>query len=177
MPQQNALYPDLTLWHNLGFTASIFGMPWSGRRRRLKEALDFVELTDAKERLFRDASGGMKRRLALAATLIHDPDLMFLDEPTAGIDPVLRKKIWDRFAELRNKGRTLFVTTQYVAKRPIATWLGSWPVGACFWSQLRTTCAAMHSAARSWTSLLPLPQPRNRSIESLGQQVPRRSNA
>lgn len=116
MPQQNALYPDLTLWHNLGFTASIFGMPWSGRRRRLKEALDFVELTDAKERLFRDASGGMKRRLALAATLIHDPDLMFLDEPTAGIDPVLRKKIWDRFAELRSNGRTLFVTTQYVGE-------------------------------------------------------------
>jgi ABC-2 type transport system ATP-binding protein len=58
----------------------------------------------------------MKRRLALAATLIHDPDLMFLDEPTAGIDPVLRKKIWDRFAELRSKGRTLFVTTQYVGE-------------------------------------------------------------
>jgi len=52
----------------------------------------------------------------LAATLIHDPDLMFLDEPTAGIDPVLRKKIWDRFGELRNEGRTLFVTTQYVGE-------------------------------------------------------------
>jgi ABC-2 type transport system ATP-binding protein len=116
MPQQNALYPDLTLWHNLGFTASLFGMPWRGRRRRLKEAFNFVELTDAKERLFQNASGGMKRRIALAATLIHDPDLMFLDEPTGGIDPVLRKKIWDRFAELRDKGRTLFVTTQYVGE-------------------------------------------------------------
>lgn len=116
MPQQNALYPDLTLWHNLGFAASIFGMPWSGRRRRLREALDFVELTDAKQRLFRDASGGMKRRVALAATLIHNPDLMFLDEPTAGLDPVLRKKVWDRFAELRDAGRTLFVTTQYVGE-------------------------------------------------------------
>jgi ABC-2 type transport system ATP-binding protein len=58
----------------------------------------------------------MQRRLALAATLIHNPDLLFLDEPTAGIDPILRKKVWDHFGDLKNQGRTLFVTTQYVGE-------------------------------------------------------------
>ena len=58
----------------------------------------------------------MQRRLALAATLIHNPDLLFLDEPTAGIDPILRRKVWDHFVDLRDKGRTLFVTTQYVGE-------------------------------------------------------------
>jgi ABC-2 type transport system ATP-binding protein len=116
MPQLSVLYPHLSLWENLGFSASLFGVPWRGRRRRMRELLQFVELDDARSRLLRDSSGGMQRRLALAATLIHNPDLLFLDEPTAGIDPILRKKVWDHFAQLRDQGRTLFVTTQYVGE-------------------------------------------------------------
>ncbi|HEY7565075.1 MAG TPA: ABC transporter ATP-binding protein [Acidimicrobiia bacterium] len=116
LPQQTSLYPDLSLSHNLGFAASLFGMPWLGRRQRLREALEFVELADLRRQRLRDVSGGEKRRLALAATLIHSPDLLFLDEPTAGIDPVLRRKFWDRFTQLRDEGRTLFVTTQYVGE-------------------------------------------------------------
>jgi ABC-2 type transport system ATP-binding protein len=114
MPQLSVLYPHLSIWENLVFSASLFGMPWRGRRERLSSHLRFVELDDARHRLLRDASGGMQRRLALAATLVHEPDLLFLDEPTSGIDPILRKKIWDRLIELRDAGRTLFVTTQYV---------------------------------------------------------------
>jgi ABC-2 type transport system ATP-binding protein len=116
MPQLSVLYPHLSIWENLGFSASLFGLPWRGRRARMKEQLQLVELDDAHGRLLRDSSGGMQRRLALAATLIHNPDLLFLDEPTAGIDPILRKKVWDHFGELRNQGRTLFVTTQYVGE-------------------------------------------------------------
>jgi ABC-2 type transport system ATP-binding protein len=116
MPQLSVLYPELSLSQNLNFAASLFGVRWRGRRRRVREMLDFVGLLDAKHRLLRNSSGGMQRRLALAATLIHDPLLLFLDEPTAGIDPVLRRKFWDRFAELKNEGRTLFVTTQYVGE-------------------------------------------------------------
>jgi ABC-2 type transport system ATP-binding protein len=82
----------------------------------MKEQLQLVELDGARTRLLRDSSGGMQRRLALAATLIHNPDLLFLDEPTAGIDPILRKKVWDHFVDLRDQGRTLFVTTQYVGE-------------------------------------------------------------
>jgi ABC-2 type transport system ATP-binding protein len=116
MPQRSVLYPDLSLWENLGFCASLFGMPWRGRRRRMDQVMDLVELTDAKTRLMRDASMGMQRRLSLASTLVHDPDFLLLDEPTAGIDPVLRRKFWDHFASLRDEGRTLFVTTQYVGE-------------------------------------------------------------
>ena len=116
MPQLSVLYPHLSIWENLGFSASLFGMPWRGRRPRMMEQLRLVELDDARKRLLRDSSGGMQRRLALAATLIHNPDLLFLDEPTAGIDPILRRKVWDHFVQLREEGRTLFVTTQYVGE-------------------------------------------------------------
>jgi ABC-2 type transport system ATP-binding protein len=116
MPQLSVLYPHLSIWENLGFSASLFGVPWRGRRRRMEEQLQLVELDDARTRLLRESSGGMQRRLALAATLIHTPDLLFLDEPTAGIDPILRRKVWDHFTDLRNQGRTLFVTTQYVGE-------------------------------------------------------------
>ena len=115
MPQLFVLYPDLTVWENLNFAASLYGMPLR-RHARMNEILQFVELSDDRNKLARDISGGMQRRLSLAATLIHRPELLFLDEPTAGIDPVLRRKFWDRFRELHEDGRTLFVTTQYVSE-------------------------------------------------------------
>lgn len=115
MPQQALLFPDLSLRENLDFAASLYGMPYD-RSERLQELIDFVELEGAIERLPDQASGGEKRRAMLAATLIHTPDLIFLDEPTAGLDPVLRRKLWDRFGELAKKGRTLLVTTQYVGE-------------------------------------------------------------
>ncbi len=115
MPQLSVLYPHLSLQENLNFVASIYGMPLL-RRRHLHRVLDFVELQRHRKKLLREASGGMQRRLALAASLIHEPDLVFLDEPTAGIDPVLRRKFWDHFEELKSEGRTLFITTQYVGE-------------------------------------------------------------
>lgn len=114
MPQHFVLYPDLSVRQNLSFAASMYGL--IRRRDRYAELLDFVELSDERRKLARDLSGGMQRRLALAATMIHDPDLLFLDEPTSGVDPVLRRKFWDRFRELRDEGKTLFVTTQYVSE-------------------------------------------------------------
>lgn len=124
MPQLNVLYPELSLAQNLRFCAALFGMPWRGRRQRMQEVLDLVELTDARRRLLRESSGGMQRRLSLAATLIHDPDLLFLDEPTAGVDPVLRRKFWDHFSTLRDDGRTILVTTQYVGEAAYCDWVG-----------------------------------------------------
>jgi ABC-2 type transport system ATP-binding protein len=123
MPQLFVLYPQLTVWENLNFAASIYGM---GLRRgnRLKNVLDFVELYEHRGKRTRDTSGGMQRRLSLAATLVHEPSLIFLDEPTAGIDPVLRRKFWDHFRALRDEGRTLFVTTQYVGEAAFCDYVG-----------------------------------------------------
>ena len=73
-----------------------------------------MELFDHRHKLTRNISGGMQRRLSLATALVHSPELLFLDEPTAGIDPVLRYKFWERFRELQNNERTIFITTQYV---------------------------------------------------------------
>ena len=115
LTQQFVLYPDLTVWENLNFAASFYGVGIF-RRKRLNKLLDFVELAGDKGKLARDLSGGMKRRLSLAAALVHNPELIFLDEPTAGIDPLLRRKFWDYFKELQAEGHTLFITTQYVGE-------------------------------------------------------------
>jgi ABC-2 type transport system ATP-binding protein len=116
MPQHFVLYDELTAAENLSFVASLFGMLWPKRGRRVKEMLRLVELWDARGRRARQLSGGMQRRLELACALIHDPLLLFVDEPTAGLDPILRRKVWVEFRRLRDLGRTLVVTTQVVGE-------------------------------------------------------------
>jgi ABC-2 type transport system ATP-binding protein len=116
IPQQFILYPNLSAEENLHFLGGMYGMASRDRRRQIARLLDFVELTDARRRLGRQLSGGMQRRLMLAGALLHDPELLFADEPTAGIDPILRARIWDNFRALRDDGRTLLVTTQYVGE-------------------------------------------------------------
>ena len=116
MPQLFSLYEDLTAQENVGFVAALYGIGPFTRRRLIRRALEVVELTDARHRLARNLSGGMQRRLELACALVHSPDVLFIDEPTAGIDPMLRQAIWDELHNLRNEGRTLLVTTQYVGE-------------------------------------------------------------
>jgi ABC-2 type transport system ATP-binding protein len=121
--QQFVLYPELSVWENLNFAASLYGVGLI-RGKRLNKLLDFVELIGDKHKLARDLSGGMKRRLSLAATLVHNPELLFLDEPTAGIDPILRRKFWDYFKELQTDGHTMFITTQYVGEAEFCDLVG-----------------------------------------------------
>ncbi|HLI51507.1 MAG TPA: ABC transporter ATP-binding protein [Thermomicrobiaceae bacterium] len=116
LPQFFVLYPDLTVYENLAFIAGTYGLGWIRRRRRINQLLDLLHLTDAKDRLAENISGGMQRRLELGAALINDPDLVILDEPTAGLDPVLRAEVWNTFREMQQHGRTLVVTTQYVTE-------------------------------------------------------------
>jgi len=116
MPQLFSLYPDLTAQENVGFVAALYGIGPFGRRERIRHALEVVDLWDARHRLARDLSGGMQRRLELACALVHSPEVLFVDEPTAGIDPILRQSIWDELRALRDEGRTLLVTTQYVTE-------------------------------------------------------------
>lgn len=116
MPQMPVLFPNLTLWANLNFMASVYGIPMRHRRRHLMELLELVDLADHRRKRLSDASGGMQRRLALAATLVHEPELLFLDEPTAGVDPILRERFWAHFRTLRDAGKTIVVPTQYVGE-------------------------------------------------------------
>lgn len=116
MPQQFGLYEDLTTTENVDFVASVFGVLARRRRRRIPEVLELLDLTPARRRQAGRLSGGMQRRLQLACALVHEPDLLFLDEPTAGIDPLLRERIWAELHRLRDAGRTLVVTTQYVTE-------------------------------------------------------------
>ena len=116
MPQLFVLYPNLSVRENLNFVAGLYGMNPFRKKKRVDELLKFVELWDARRKLASNVSGGMQRRIELAAALLHDPPLLFADEPTAGIDPVLRGKFWDEFRRLRDEGRTLFITTQYVGE-------------------------------------------------------------
>ncbi|MEO6714099.1 MAG: ABC transporter ATP-binding protein [Mycobacteriales bacterium] len=116
MPQLPVLFPNLSVWNNLSFIASIYGMSIRGRRKHLKELLELVDLGPHRHKQLGDCSGGMQRRLALAATLVHNPELLYLDEPTAGVDPILRERFWTHFRSLRDQGRTIVVPTQYVGE-------------------------------------------------------------
>jgi len=116
IPQHFILYPTLTAEENLHFMGGIYGMSSRARFAKIKPLLEFVDMFEARKRPARKLSGGMKRRLMLAGALLHDPDFIIADEPTAGIDPILRARIWDNFRALRDQGKTLLVSTQYVGE-------------------------------------------------------------
>jgi ABC-2 type transport system ATP-binding protein len=116
MPQLFVLYPDLTVRENVDFMAALFGIPPWRRSGKVDRVLDLVDLEEARNRRASQLSGGMQRRLELACALVHEPMLLVLDEPTAGIDPLLRTRIWQELARLRSLGVTVVVTTQYVSE-------------------------------------------------------------
>lgn len=116
LPQIFSMYPDLSVLENVDFAATLYGLLLLRRYRRRRAVLELVDLWDVRGRRAGQLSGGMKRRLELAAALVHEPDLLVLDEPTAGIDPLLRRTIWDEIHRLRERGVTSIVTTQYVTE-------------------------------------------------------------
>jgi ABC-2 type transport system ATP-binding protein len=111
MAQSDALYEDLNAYDNLYFFSELYGVKGSEAKKRAQEVLSLVMLTQHAKRPVRTFSGGMKRRLSLAIALFHSPEILILDEPTVGIDPVLRKQFWDEFQRLKAKGVTIIVTT------------------------------------------------------------------
>ncbi|MBW8350079.1 ABC transporter ATP-binding protein [Bacillus sp. IITD106] len=111
MAQADALYSDLTGEENLAFFASLFKLKKSMKKKRIAYAAELVNLTSDLKKKVRDYSGGMKRRLSLAVALIQDPQVLILDEPTVGIDPELRQAIWAELRYLKEKGKTILITT------------------------------------------------------------------
>jgi ABC-2 type transport system ATP-binding protein len=116
MPQLFNLYPELSVRENVDFVATLFGLLWFRRRRRSRAVLELLGLWDKQRRRAKALSGGEQRRLELACALVHEPRLLILDEPTAGVDPLLRRTIWDEIRRLRDGGVTAIVTTQYVTE-------------------------------------------------------------
>jgi len=113
--QQFALPPDLTVLENMRFFADLHGLPAQEKNRRIAELLGFAGLTDFTARPAGRLSGGMKKKLALACSLVHDPDVVMLDEPTLGVDPVSRREFWNLLGNLRaERGLTIFVCTPYM---------------------------------------------------------------
>ena len=114
MTQRFSLYEDLTVFENLRFYAGLYGLPGGRRQARIHEVLDATGLQQRRGQIAGTLSGGWKQRVALACATIHQPPLLFLDEPTAGVDPVSRREFWEQIHRLAAQGTTVLVTTHYM---------------------------------------------------------------
>jgi ABC-2 type transport system ATP-binding protein len=114
MSQQFSLYNDLTVSENLNFYGGTYGVTGARLRERKDYILEMANLKGREREMTKNLSGGWKQRLALGTAIIHEPDMLFLDEPTAGVDPISRRAFWDLLYELSDQGTTIFVTTHYM---------------------------------------------------------------
>ncbi len=124
MPQRFALYPDLTVIENLNFFADMFGAPAAERKAQVDRLLGFARLSGFKTRRAAQLSGGMQKKLALAATLMHRPRVLLLDEPTTGVDPVSRREFWDLLTQVHLEGVTIVISTPYLDEAERCTRVG-----------------------------------------------------
>ena len=114
MSQKFSLYEDLTPFENLRFYLGVYSVPEACWAERISWIIGMTRLEESQDRLTRELPPGMRQRLALGCALLHKPDLLFLDEPTSGVDPVTREAFWDFIARLAEEGMTIFVTTHYM---------------------------------------------------------------
>jgi ABC-2 type transport system ATP-binding protein len=116
MAQETSVDPELSARENVGFACEAYGVPRGERTQRIDELLDLVGLGDVATKRAEGFSGGMKKRLDAATALVHEPPLVFLDEPTTGLDPTARNRLWEYFRRINDRGTTIVLTTQYLAE-------------------------------------------------------------
>lgn len=114
MPQEMAIYTDMTVHENLQLFASLYDVREDAFEKRERDLLGIIDLEDRRDALVSHLSGGMRHRVSLACALVHDPELVFLDEPTVGVDPELRVGFWKYFKDLKERGKTVVLTTHYM---------------------------------------------------------------
>ncbi|PSQ58129.1 daunorubicin ABC transporter ATP-binding protein [Halobacteriales archaeon SW_7_71_33] len=114
MPQETSVDEELTARENIRFACESYGVPRGEHADRVADLLDLVDLADVADKRAEEFSGGMKKRLDAATALVHRPPLVFLDEPTTGLDPKARNRLWDYFERINDRGTTIFLTTQYL---------------------------------------------------------------
>lgn len=114
MSQRFSLYEDLTVRENLEFYGTVYGIAGKDLKMGIDRVLDFLEIGPLLDEMVKSLPGGMKQRLSLGAAILHDPPILFLDEPTSGVDPLMRRNFWDLIYNFSNDGKTVFVTTHYM---------------------------------------------------------------
>jgi ABC-2 type transport system ATP-binding protein len=114
MSQKFSLYEDMTVYENLRFYGGVYGLHGARRRERIREVLGLIELSGQEDQFVRALSVGIRQRLALGAALLHRPPILFLDEPTSGVDPISRRHFWELIYDLTAQGTTVLVTTHYM---------------------------------------------------------------
>ena len=114
MSQKFSLFEDLTIWENMRFFSAIYGMPTGTFRQRGVELLEKLNLYEERNRLVGTLSLGWKQKLAFSVAILHQPSIVFLDEPTSGVDPITRRQFWEMIYEAASRGITVFVTTHYM---------------------------------------------------------------
>ncbi|EEK89435.1 ABC transporter ATP-binding protein [Bacillus cereus] len=124
MAQADALYEELSAYENADFIATMYGLKGKSKKTRIAEVFELVQLSQYMKKQVQQFSGGMKKRLSLAIALLHEPEILILDEPTVGIDPLLRKTIWEKFYDLKKKGTTIIVTTHIMDEAEFCERLG-----------------------------------------------------
>lgn len=114
MPQEMAIYDDLTVSENLQLFGSLYSMEREAYVKSEEALLSMVDLAERRDSLVSQLSGGMRHRVSLACAMVHDPEVLFLDEPTVGVDPELRAGFWQNFSDLKSRGKTIVITTHYM---------------------------------------------------------------
>jgi len=114
MAQETSIDEELTARENVRFACEAYGVPKDARDERIDDLLELVDLADVADKQAKDFSGGMKKRLDVATALVHEPPIVFLDEPTTGLDPKARNRLWEYFEDINDRGTTVFLTTQYL---------------------------------------------------------------